>query len=81
MVRGKQKAAILNPHGKTIDDARLLRRVLKHAGISSGMGCRVIRATAVGGSPGSWGGKRFPPPLSLLGAIPDVLVPKVIGEE
>jgi predicted RNA binding protein YcfA (HicA-like mRNA interferase family) len=34
MVRGKQKLAIPNPHGRTIDDIRLLRRVLKHAGIS-----------------------------------------------
>jgi predicted RNA binding protein YcfA (HicA-like mRNA interferase family) len=34
MIRGKQKIAIPNPHGRTIDDIRLLRRVLRHAGIS-----------------------------------------------
>lgn len=34
MVRGKQKVAIPNPHGRTIDDLRLLRSVLTHAGIS-----------------------------------------------
>lgn len=34
MIRGKQKVAIPNPHGGAIDDVRLLRRVLKHAGIS-----------------------------------------------
>lgn len=34
MVRGKQKLAIPNPHGRTIDDIRLLRRVLRHAGIN-----------------------------------------------
>jgi predicted RNA binding protein YcfA (HicA-like mRNA interferase family) len=33
MIRGKQKIAIPNPHGRTIDDMRLLRRVLRHAGI------------------------------------------------
>ena len=34
MVRGRQKLAIPNPHGRTIDDLRLLKRVLKHAEIS-----------------------------------------------
>lgn len=34
MARGKQKVAIPISHGKTIDDIRLLRKVLKHAGIS-----------------------------------------------
>jgi hypothetical protein len=34
VMRGRQKIAIPNPHGRTIDDLQLLRRVLKHAGIS-----------------------------------------------
>ena len=34
MIRGRQKIAIPNPHGKTIDDLKLLKRILRQAGIS-----------------------------------------------
>ncbi len=34
MIRGKQKIAIPNPHGKTIDDLKLLKRILRQAGIN-----------------------------------------------
>jgi hypothetical protein len=34
MIRGRQKLAIPNPHGKTIDDVKLLKRILQQAGIS-----------------------------------------------
>lgn len=34
MLRGRQKIAIPNPHGKTIDDLKLLKRILRQAGIS-----------------------------------------------
>lgn len=33
MIKGRQKVAIPNPHGRAIDDLRLLKKVLKHAGI------------------------------------------------
>jgi hypothetical protein len=34
MIRGRQKLAIPNPHGKIIDDLRLLKRILRQAGIN-----------------------------------------------
>jgi predicted RNA binding protein YcfA (HicA-like mRNA interferase family) len=34
MIRGRQKLAIPNPHGKTIDDVKLLKRILRQAGIN-----------------------------------------------
>jgi len=34
MIRGRQKLAIPNPHGKTIDDLKLLKRILRQAGIN-----------------------------------------------
>jgi predicted RNA binding protein YcfA (HicA-like mRNA interferase family) len=34
MIRGQQKLAIPNPHGKTIDDVKLLKRILRQAGIN-----------------------------------------------
>jgi hypothetical protein len=35
MIRGRQKIAIPNPYGKTIDDVKLLKRILQQAGISN----------------------------------------------
>jgi len=34
MTRGRQKLAIPNPHRKTIDDVKLLKRILRQAGIN-----------------------------------------------
>jgi len=34
MIKGRQKVAIPNPHGKTIDDLKLLKRILRQAGIN-----------------------------------------------
>ena len=35
MIRGRQKLAIPNPHEKTIDDLKLLKRIPQQAGISN----------------------------------------------